>query len=104
MKGSFRLSKEAENDLYDIAHYIAADSTDSAMQFLRSFEKTCKLLSHMPAVGHTPRLFREELQGIRMMPVSHFVKHLIFYRLLKGDSIEVIRVIHGARDYPSLFD
>ncbi|MGH9438287.1 MAG: type II toxin-antitoxin system RelE/ParE family toxin, partial [Terriglobia bacterium] len=36
-------------------------------------------------------------------PVKDFPKYLIFYRPIR-DGIEVVRVIHGARDIPALFE
>jgi len=35
--------------------------------------------------------------------VRRFKKHIIFFQPLT-DGVEVIRVLHGARDYPALFN
>lgn len=43
------------------------------------------------------------LANTRMFPMKQFEKHLVFYRPLVG-GIEVLRVIHGARDIENIFD
>jgi plasmid stabilization system protein ParE len=40
-------------------------------------------------------------EGIRVFPVSRFKKYLVFYRPIEG-GIEVLRVLHGARDIQGL--
>jgi toxin ParE1/3/4 len=38
-----------------------------------------------------------------MYPVRGFERHLVFYRE-RDDGIEIVRVLHGARDIPSVMD
>jgi toxin ParE1/3/4 len=54
------------------------------------------LLAGNPEIGR----LRPELsvQGLRSFPVQ---THVIFY-LAQQDGIEVVRVLHGSRDIPSL--
>lgn len=40
-------------------------------------------------------------EGVRVFPVSRFKKYLVFYRPIQ-DGIEVLRVLHGARDIKGL--
>ena len=55
----------------------------------------------MPQMG-SPREFGDpRLFGIRVWRVKGFPRHLIFYRTIEGD-VEIVRVLHGARDLPSL--
>ena len=37
-----------------------------------------------------------------MMPVTGFEQHLVFYVATK-QSIQVIRILHTARDFPTIF-
>lgn len=46
--------------------------------------------------NRNPRLW-----GLRRVPITGFGNYLIFYRPIEG-GIEVVRVIHGARDLPSV--
>jgi len=57
----------------------------------------CELLSEQPGVG---RDRSDVLSGLRGFPVGNYV---IFYQPV-DDGIEIVRVLHGARDIPELFD
>jgi toxin ParE1/3/4 len=75
---------------------VAEDDPDAADRLLASFDrKLYEILDH-PGLGRP----REELgRGFRSVPVGHY---LLFYRQ-RGDDIELLRVIHGQRDLPSVF-
>jgi toxin ParE1/3/4 len=51
----------------------------------------------MPLIGSPREVKDARLSGLRMWPVEGFPSHLIFY-LPQEDGIEVIRVLHGARE------
>jgi toxin ParE1/3/4 len=60
-------------------------------------EATLRLLLRNPELGK-PRMFeRPELSGLRSFAVRDFGQHLVFYRPMDR-GIEVLRVLHGARD------
>jgi toxin ParE1/3/4 len=61
------------------------------------------LLSRAPELGRLFALPNRDLSGIRVWPVRGFRKILVFYRPGSG-GVEVIRVVHGARDFAALFD
>ncbi|MEK7074381.1 MAG: type II toxin-antitoxin system RelE/ParE family toxin [Patescibacteria group bacterium] len=44
----------------------------------------------------------QALKDIRVVPVKDFERYFIFYRSVT-EGIEIVRVLHGARDYASLF-
>ena len=81
--------------MLDIWAYIAADSPDNADTFLDVIDKKIVLLAATHRMG---RERREIGKSIRSFPVGNYV---IFYRPIK-DGIEIVRVLHGARDIPSL--
>ena len=88
----------AERDLEDIASYVAAQSPRSALMLIRGLREKCESLADAPR-GY-PLVPRYEHKGIRRRP---FGNYLIFYRVGQ-DAIEVIHILHGARDYePLLF-
>ena len=81
----------AEQDLIEIAAYIEADNAVAADRLLDTLEEKIKLLSEFPRLGRS----REELAPpLRSFPVGNYV---IFYLPL-ADGVEVIRVLHGARN------
>jgi toxin ParE1/3/4 len=89
--------------LRDVARYaihIARDNPDAAERFITAAEQTCDLLSHQPGLGHSEK-FRK-LIGVRSFRVSGFDNYLIFYSQ-SPDSVEFLRLIHGARDLPRVF-
>lgn len=87
----------AKDDLIEIGLYIAEDSEDSAFGMMDTIQEKCRILSENPAMGRT----REELApSIRSFPVEAY---LIFYQALK-DGVEVIRILHSARDIENIFE
>ena len=96
MKGSFWISDRATSDLDEIWLYIAQDNPDAADKFIGELASRFPKLASMPQMGR----LREELSpGLRSFPIG---RHIIFYRPNK-DGVEIVRVLHGARDFPPLF-
>jgi toxin ParE1/3/4 len=92
------LSAEAESDLEAIDEYIARDSMAAALGFVHELKEKCFALAEAPR-GY-PLVPRYEHRGIRRRP---FGNYLIFYRV-GADAIEVVHILHGARDCePLLF-
>ena len=92
------IAAEAEADLEQITAYVAEQSPRSALNLMCELRERCESLPDAPR-GY-PLVPRYEHLGIRRRPFGRF---LIFYRI-SGDTIEVIHILHGARDYePLLF-
>ena len=91
----------ARQDLIDLALYIGRRDPTAAERLLNAVERSERMLVDMPGIGSTRDY--GPIEGMRMWPVPGFRKHLIFYRPI-DDGIEVIRVLHGARDIAGLFD
>ena len=91
-----RLTAAAENDLEQIADYIAQDNPKQALSFVLALRDKCLGLADAP-YGF-PLVTRYERHGIRRRVHGNY---LIFYRVA-GDHISVIHVLHGARDYAAL--
>jgi toxin ParE1/3/4 len=94
-----RLTPKADSDIDTCFAWIAKDNPVAALRFLDAIELTCDTLSHMPHMG-SPRYAETPLvRGVRMLAIKGFEKYLLFY-LEREDSVDVIRVLHGARDIP----
>jgi toxin ParE1/3/4 len=92
------LTAEAESDLQIIAEYVAHDSVTAALSLVHDLREKCLALADAPR-GY-PLVPRYEHHGIRRRP---FGSYLIFYRV-GSEAIEVVHILHGARDYePLLF-
>lgn len=89
-------SPQAFRDLDDIAAYIGLDNPQAALRFLDSLEKRFHLLAASPGIG---RLRPDLGAGIHGFPVDGYV---ILYRQV-STGIEIVRVLHGARDIEALF-
>ena len=90
------ITAEAEADLEEVATYVAEQSPQSALNLIRELRQRCESLLDAPR-GY-PLVPRYEHFGIRRRPFGRF---LIFYRVHE-DTIEIIHIIHGARDYEAL--
>ena len=93
---------QAAADLIDIASYIAEDNPDAAERFLDAAEAAFDLLASMPSMGRAVTFQSPATQGIRVWRIQGFERYLIFYRAVEG-GIEIVRVLHGARDIEGLF-
>jgi toxin ParE1/3/4 len=85
----------AEEDLIDIWLYIAHDDVRAADRLLDDIEEKFLLLADQPGLGPARPDIAPEL---RYLPVK---RYLILYREITG-GIEIVRVVHGARDVPAL--
>jgi len=85
----------AEADLNEILDYIAEHRPLTAVAVAFRIREKCELLASQPLIGQR----RPEFPGeYRSFPVERWV---IFYRVL-GDTVEVHRILDGARDLDSL--
>ena len=92
-----RASKVVKRELDEIWAYIArSNSIEVAERVLDEIVRTIRMLAEMPGMG----TMREELMpGLRSFPVYNY---LILYRKARG-GIEVVHVVHGARDLERIF-
>ena len=90
---SYRLTPLAEDDLFEIWTFIACDNLTEADSLQAEILIACQKVAEKPDLGH----FRRDLTD---KPVRFFCVHrnyLIVYEP-KSDPIQIIRVLHGARD------
>jgi toxin ParE1/3/4 len=93
----YRLAYQAERDLEEIADYLADRNPAAAVRLLENLFDKFLLLSQNPFLGES----RSDLpRKPRCFSVG---KYVIFYQpTLNG--IEIARVVHGSRDWGSLFE
>jgi toxin ParE1/3/4 len=90
-------SPKAKSDLVEIWSYIADDSEIRADAFIQTIDKKFHSLINVPFLG----IARDEIEtDLRSFPVGRYV---IFYRRIP-EGIEIIRVLHGARDLNIIFN
>ena len=88
----------AEQDLLDILDYIGRDNPDAARDFVDRVDRAIGRLAFFPRCGPQPRDARLRRLGYRMLVVDDY---LVFYVLIRR-TVQVRRVIHGARRYEFL--
>ena len=86
----------AENDLEEIFDFIASDSIGNARKYVSGLRKKVKSLGRFPLIHpereYLPKGYRTAAHG----------SHVIVYRI-SGKIVEILGVVHGARDIESLF-
>lgn len=94
----FVLAPAAEDDLFEIARYIAkSESADRAARVLTDLEEAMHKLADSPGLGHHRRDLTDE-PAYRFWRVHAF---LIVYRVTPGP-LAVARVLRGTRDVATL--
>lgn len=87
----------AESDFASILEYLEEHSQSAADRFTTDVVKTCRHLQDSPKMGRA----RDELTaGIRSIAIQ---KYVLFYRI-NDNTVEIVRILHGARDIPALFE
>ena len=100
MKRSARRHAAVEDDILDLAAYIATDSREQAFRFLDAAEHTITSLHHIPGKGSL-KMLPGRLKDVRSWAVRGFPNHLVLYEV-RGRDVFVLAVIHGSRRYQKL--
>ena len=88
--------EQAERDRDGIIEYIAHDNPRAAVSVGDEIERQVEMLIEFPNMGRIGRV-----EGTRELVVSD-TPYVVAYRV-KGDSVIVLRVLHGARQWPKGF-
>jgi len=94
-------SRRALRDIDEIAELIRQDRPRAAVRFLDAVERTVKRLLRFPESAGVFESENPELADVRATLVRGFKKYLLFYRV-RHSSIAIERVLHGARDLPTI--
>jgi toxin ParE1/3/4 len=85
----------AKCDLADVWHFIAPDNLTAADRLIDSIKTALLMLANHPGMGRA----RKELgPNVRSFPVGNYI---LYYRAVES-GIELLRVIHGARNVQDL--
>lgn len=89
-------TQRARGHLRAIHDYIAADSPRSATRFVDRITRKTETLAKFPLSGHAVPEY--EIESVRQVLQGNY---RIIHRVTPG-RVEVLAVIHGARELPSL--
>ena len=90
-------SRYVESDLEAIAEFIAEESPQHAVEFIR------EIWRKIQRIGEQPLLYqlRPEIgEGARLAVAGRYV---VLFRVLE-DVVRIERVVYGGRDLPSIFE
>lgn len=90
-------------DLDEITSYISSDNPLAAEEVREAILDTADSLGEHPDLGIRPRFSARRFAGIRFLPASKYPTYLLFDRELP-EEVEILRVLHGARNLPPLFE
>lgn len=90
-----RQSPQSRIDIVDIWTYIAEDNIEAADLLIDQINSRILKLSNMPLQGEAVPSIRE---GVRRISVGNCV---VYYEPIDR-GIQVIRILHGARDHENL--
>jgi addiction module RelE/StbE family toxin len=95
-----RFLQEAMDDLEEIVLYIAQDSKTAAMGMHDEIIDKARDLSIFPKRGRLVPNEKMQKAGYRMLLIKPYIA---FYRVI-GNSVFIYRVLHGATNYPMLYE
>ncbi len=91
--GKYKLTNQAVVDLNGIWEYTFFEwSEKQADKYYNSLLESCEEIANNPNLGRHYKEVREDLFGI---PTN---KHIIFYRIIDENSIEITRILHERMD------
>jgi len=80
--------------------YVRQAGDEEARRFQKAVDSTFHLLCAQSDLGRARRFRHPKLQGLRSFAVERpFHRLLIFYRV-DGQTLQAVRLMHGARDLP----
>lgn len=88
-------SPAIESDLEAVADYIARDNPRRALTFI------LEIYDEVTAIGKHPLYYRLRPELGPDARLARFGRYVILFAV-SGDTVRIERVVHGARDLPSL--
>ncbi len=92
----WRLTDASEDDLFDIWAYIAADNPEASDRVEGEILDACERVAGRPSLGH----YRRDLTDKPVRCYAVRGTYLVVYDPV-AEHLEVIRILHGARDAAS---
>ncbi len=86
----------AEQDLAEVVRHIARDNATAALNWLDKIETLFRLLAIHSEIGE--RINTPRFGFVRRYTLGNYV---VYYRPI-FDGVEILRVLHGARDHDRL--
>lgn len=97
-----RKTPQAFADLRQAARYLTIQQSERlANRFAASAEQTFLMLAAMPTMGALLETKLDQVAALRTWTIKGFERYVILYREITG-GIEVLRILHGSRNWEEL--
>lgn len=94
-----KFTRKSVQDLTEIWDYTLKKwSEKQAEHYYQLIIEACNQIGKNPELGKEYEIIYPGLKGHKIS------KHIIFYRVLKNESIEIIRILHEVMDLKNKFD
>jgi toxin ParE1/3/4 len=93
-----KIYKTAQQDLREIVEYLNSLSPDAAIKYYDLILEKIGSLVHMPERFVLAKDIGLRLRGYRTMVVNNYI---VFYSI-KGDLVQIRRIVYGRRQYETL--
>jgi toxin ParE1/3/4 len=88
-----RWLRSALKNLEQAHNYIAKEDPDAALKLVIKIQVAVEQLTEFPQMGRAGRV-----KGTREVVIIH-TPYILIYRI-KGNTAEILRVLHSSRQYP----
>ena len=89
----YHFTNKAVEDLSDIWNYtFEVWSEIQADLYYEMLINSCREIAEKPSLGKNYEEITENLFGYRTN------KHVVFYRIISSEEVEIVRVLHGSMD------
>ncbi len=89
-------ARDAASDLDSIEEYIGRDNPEAALRTLTEIVRQTEILTEHPGIGRPGRV--EDTRELVITGLPYVVAYLH-----RGDTVTVLRVLHGAMKWPKRF-
>lgn len=86
--------KKALRNIVQVHEYIARENPAAAVRVILKIQQAVNQLADTPYIGRTGRV-----EGTRELVILQ-TPYIVIYRL-KGETVQIIRVLHSSRKYPT---
>lgn len=85
---------KAENDLRQIAEYIALDNIDRAIAYIEKIKKEVSLLSGFPNIGGKPKYYTLSDKSCKILIIDDY--NVVYKINEETQTVEIHRIINSA--------
>jgi toxin ParE1/3/4 len=103
VKRIIRRTKQLGQDVIESCQYIRERNPEAAARVFDAIEASIRGLVDTPGIGTVWNAQDPRLNGMRVATIKPFRNYLIFFRAT-DETIEVFRLVHGARDLGPVVD